>query len=199
MRLVGKSRYSSRATATMAGGGRYRYDAQRTMLRVARWQATASAAQRRSPGMSNSRNNRVQYRCSFCGKGQEEVRRLIAGPGAVYICDECVELCREIIDEEEAPAAKRVPSISRIPTPKTHLRAAQPVRHRPGARQEDALRRRLQPLQAHQRRDAGRRRRRAAEEQHPAGRPDRLRQDAAGADAGPASSMCPSPSPTPPR
>jgi ATP-dependent Clp protease ATP-binding subunit ClpX len=68
--------------------------------------------------MSNSRNNRVQYRCSFCGKGQEEVRRLIAGPGAVYICDECVDLCREIIDEEEAPAAKPAPSFSRIPTPK---------------------------------------------------------------------------------
>jgi ATP-dependent Clp protease ATP-binding subunit ClpX len=68
--------------------------------------------------MSNSRNNRVQYRCSFCGKGQEEVRRLIAGPGAVYICDECVDLCREIIDEEEVPAAKPTPSFSRIPTPK---------------------------------------------------------------------------------
>src|SRR5687768_10412994 len=68
--------------------------------------------------MSNSRNNRVQYRCSFCGKGQEEVRRLIAGPGADYICDECVDLCREIIDEEEVPAAKPAPSFSRIPTPK---------------------------------------------------------------------------------
>ncbi|MCC6627488.1 MAG: ATP-dependent Clp protease ATP-binding subunit ClpX [Chloroflexi bacterium] len=68
--------------------------------------------------MSNSRNNRVQYRCSFCGKGQEEVRRLIAGPGAVYICDECVDLCREIIDEEEVPAAKPAPSFSRIPTPR---------------------------------------------------------------------------------
>jgi ATP-dependent Clp protease ATP-binding subunit ClpX len=68
--------------------------------------------------MSNSRNNRVQYRCSFCGKGQEEVRRLIAGPGAVYICDECVDLCREIIDEEEVPATKPAPSFGRIPTPK---------------------------------------------------------------------------------
>jgi ATP-dependent Clp protease ATP-binding subunit ClpX len=46
------------------------------------------------------------------------VRRLIAGPGAVYICDECVDLCREIIDEEEVPAAKPAPSFSRIPTPK---------------------------------------------------------------------------------
>ena len=50
--------------------------------------------------MAGNRSNRVQYHCSFCGKNQDQVRRLIAGPGAVYICDECVELCREIIDEE---------------------------------------------------------------------------------------------------
>lgn len=39
-------------------------------------------------------------RCSFCGKGQKEVKKLIAGPG-VYICDECIELCNDIIDEEK--------------------------------------------------------------------------------------------------
>ncbi len=50
--------------------------------------------------MAGNRTNRVQYHCSFCGKNQDQVRRLIAGPGAVYICDECVDLCREIIDEE---------------------------------------------------------------------------------------------------
>jgi ATP-dependent Clp protease ATP-binding subunit ClpX len=38
-------------------------------------------------------------KCSFCGKSQEQVRKLIAGPG-VYICDECVDLCNEILDEE---------------------------------------------------------------------------------------------------
>jgi len=38
-------------------------------------------------------------RCSFCGKDQHQVERLIAGP-AVYICDECVELCAEILAEE---------------------------------------------------------------------------------------------------
>ena len=38
-------------------------------------------------------------RCSFCGKAQEEVRKIVAGPG-VYICDECIELCKDIIDEE---------------------------------------------------------------------------------------------------
>src|ERR1700716_961474 len=40
-----------------------------------------------------------QLKCSFCGKSQEQVRKLIAGPG-VYICDECIELCNEIIEEE---------------------------------------------------------------------------------------------------
>lgn len=40
-----------------------------------------------------------QVKCSFCGKQQEQVRRIIAGPG-VYICDECIELCQEIIDED---------------------------------------------------------------------------------------------------
>ncbi len=44
-------------------------------------------------------DDKKQPKCSFCGKTQEQVRRLVAGPG-VYICDECVELCQEIIDED---------------------------------------------------------------------------------------------------
>lgn len=40
-----------------------------------------------------------QLKCSFCGKDQESVRKLVAGPG-VYICDECIELCTEIVEEE---------------------------------------------------------------------------------------------------
>ncbi len=68
--------------------------------------------------MAGSKNPRVQYRCSFCGKSQEQVHRLIAGPGGVYICDECIDLCQEIIAEEQAtPAATRLP-ITKIPTPK---------------------------------------------------------------------------------
>lgn len=51
-------------------------------------------------------------KCSFCGKSQEQVRKLIAGPG-VYICDECVDLCNEILDEElldsSGPAPQPVP------------------------------------------------------------------------------------------
>ncbi len=71
-----------------------------------------------SGGMNTTRGGRVHYRCSFCNKGQEEVRRLIAGPNQVYICDECVQLCREIIEEEE-PATPRIePSFAGIPTPR---------------------------------------------------------------------------------
>jgi ATP-dependent Clp protease ATP-binding subunit ClpX len=44
-------------------------------------------------------DDKKQVKCSFCGKSQEQVKRLVAGPG-VYICDECIELCSEIIDEE---------------------------------------------------------------------------------------------------
>ena len=61
----------------------------------------------------------MHYRCSFCNKGQEEVRRLIAGPNQVYICDECVQLCREIIEEEEPQVQQRQqPSLTRTPAPK---------------------------------------------------------------------------------
>ncbi len=47
--------------------------------------------------MENKDNNKLS--CTFCGKGQEDVRKLIAGP-SVYICDECVDLCNDIIEEE---------------------------------------------------------------------------------------------------
>ena len=69
--------------------------------------------------MANNKGTpRVQYRCSFCGKSQEQVHRLIAGPGGVYICDECIDLCREIIEEEQASAPKQKLPITKIPPPK---------------------------------------------------------------------------------
>jgi DNA-binding transcriptional MerR regulator len=45
------------------------------------------------------------YQCSFCGKDNAEVRRMIAGPSGVFICDECVAKCNEIIAREDAKAA----------------------------------------------------------------------------------------------
>ena len=65
-----------------------------------------------------SRGDAPEYQCSFCGKNQDQVERLIAGPGAVYICDECVELCRELIDEEASVSPRAKGAIAEVLTPK---------------------------------------------------------------------------------
>src|SRR5580765_878797 len=67
--------------------------------------------------VANMKGTRMPYRCSFCGKSQDQVQRLIAGPGGVYICDECVELCREIIEEEQSSTKPRA-TTGKIPTPR---------------------------------------------------------------------------------
>ena len=54
--------------------------------------------------------NEENYRCSFCGKTQKQVHRLISGPNGAYICDECVDICLDIInehDEEETETDER--------------------------------------------------------------------------------------------
>src|SRR3954452_16053151 len=51
--------------------------------------------------MARPTDSNEQLLCSFCGKSQKQVRKLNAGPG-VYICDECIDLCNEIIEEELA-------------------------------------------------------------------------------------------------
>src|SRR5664279_1360432 len=56
-------------------------------------------------------------KCSFCGKSQKQVQQLIAGPG-VYICDECVELCNEIIEERLAESGEEAVSEFDLPKPK---------------------------------------------------------------------------------
>ena len=72
---------------------------------------------------STTRGSRLQYNCSFCGKNQDQVKRLIAGPGAVYICDECVDLCQEIINEEATGNAKTAKgSANKISTPQEVVR-----------------------------------------------------------------------------
>ncbi len=75
--------------------------------------------------MTRSRNSgsRGAYVCSFCGRGQDEVQRLIAGPGTVFICDECVALCSAIIAEETeqqmaAPRRNAPPGPARLPAPR---------------------------------------------------------------------------------
>ena len=60
--------------------------------------------------MATTRGTRGQYHCSFCGKAQTEVKTLVAGPG-VFICDECVHLCRPIIKKKNKPTTQEVPSL----------------------------------------------------------------------------------------
>jgi ATP-dependent Clp protease ATP-binding subunit ClpX len=65
---------------------------------------------------SGSKGPKVPYRCSFCGKSQEQVRKLIAGQG-VYICDECINLCQEIIEEEMLETPRPKQAASKLPNP----------------------------------------------------------------------------------
>jgi len=66
---------------------------------------------------AGSKGPKVPYRCSFCGKSQEQVRKLIAGQG-VYICDECINLCQEIIEEELLEQPKVRPQAAKLPNPR---------------------------------------------------------------------------------
>src|SRR5437660_8887665 len=69
--------------------------------------------------MAKQEKAEAQLRCSFCGKGREEVRKLIAGP-TVYICDECVDLCNDIIAEDLEEKQEAVSS--KLPKPKEIMR-----------------------------------------------------------------------------
>ncbi len=67
--------------------------------------------------MTTGKTPKVPYRCSFCGKSQEQVRKLIAGQG-VYICDECINLCQEIIEEELLEQPRQKPAAAKLPAPR---------------------------------------------------------------------------------
>lgn len=72
---------------------------------------------RRGSGSGTRRSGTSQF-CSFCNREQDEVNRLIAGPNSVYICDECVDLCKEILAEEEVPAPRPQGFGARVLPPK---------------------------------------------------------------------------------
>src|SRR5487761_1939762 len=72
--------------------------------------------------MTTTKTPKVPYRCSFCGKSQEQVRKLIAGQG-VYICDECINLCQEIIEEELLEQPRQKPATEKLPSPR-HIKDA---------------------------------------------------------------------------
>src|ERR1700694_545918 len=65
----------------------------------------------------NEREDRRRYtRCSFCGKGQDQVRKLVAGPG-VYICDQCIDLCQEVLEEDNRSTTTKRGKPGTIPNP----------------------------------------------------------------------------------
>ena len=129
--------------------------------------------------MARPTDTNEQLLCSFCGKSQRQVKKLIAGPG-VYICDECIDLCNEIIDEELAAPAQL--DLDNLPRP----REIYAVLNDYVVGQEEAKRTLSVAVYNHYKRiqmQAGDEDDRALEVQHPAARADRLRQDAARPDA----------------
>jgi ATP-dependent Clp protease ATP-binding subunit ClpX len=68
--------------------------------------------------MTEREDRRRYTRCSFCGKGQDQVRKLVAGPG-VYICDLCIDLCQEVLEEDNRSGTSKKTKTGFIPNPKT--------------------------------------------------------------------------------
>ena len=86
--------------------------------------------------------------CSFCRKSYRDVGPLVEGPGDVYICGECIDLCQSILDQERRRRGTGKLPFTKVPAPRRDRPPIGRVRHRAGARQEGAGRRRPQPLQA---------------------------------------------------
>ena len=140
-------------------------------------------------------------RCSFCHKSQDAVAKLISSPSdypRAYICDECVAVCNSILEDDRTatPAAADPQPVAKAAGSEELPRR---ICDRPGADEEKAGRRRLQPLQAHLHEPPAHQRWRGADKvQHPA---DRARQAPARRclrKHWPRCSMCPLPSSTPP-
>jgi excisionase family DNA binding protein len=107
-RTVGEYVREGRLKALQLGGG---WKISASALRAFVRDQTLDPAQQKyleqaapviAPEQRNRFGKRPVYKCSFCGKSQDQVRRLIAGPGGVYICDACIALCNKIIAEETA-------------------------------------------------------------------------------------------------
>ena len=81
--------------------------------------------------------DRSLARCSFCGRHSSEVRRMIAGPGAAYICDDCLDLCNEILHDatpfsaQALELASRPPVVVAAPQPQAQERPSSPTRNAP--------------------------------------------------------------------
>ena len=138
-------------------------------------------------------------KCSFCGKSQKQVKKLIAGPG-VYICDECIDLCNEIIEEELAETSEL--GLEELPKPHEIFDFLEEyVIGQEAAKKALAVAvyNHYKRIQAGEPAAQGRRADRDREVQHPA---DRARPAAARPTSrrpSPRCSTCRSPSPTRPR
>ena len=75
--------------------------------------------------MPNDRDNEI--RCSFCGKTQDEVTRLVEGPG-VYICDNCIEFCNALLSDDEEGRTKKRKSWMNTLSGRTRLKKRLPLR-----------------------------------------------------------------------
>ena len=122
--------------------------------------------------------------CSFCRKSYRDVGPLVEGPGDVYICGECIELCQSILEQERRRRGTNKQLFTKVPTPREIV--TQLDEYVIG--QEHAKKVLAVAVHSHYKRLmlGGRRLgRRNRQVEHPADRPDRLRQDAAGPHAGP--------------
>ena len=60
----------------------------------------------------SGRSETGELHCSFCTKSQHDVKKLVAGPAMVFICDECIALCAEIVREDRASAEEGTPTVN---------------------------------------------------------------------------------------
>ena len=126
-----------------------------------------------------------KIRCSFCGKSQEQVRKMIAGTGNnVFICDECIELCSEILEEELGPEGEEAPDFAGINLLKP--KEIKEFLDQYVVGQEEAKKVLSVAVYNHYKRITSQRgiRHRAPEEQYPDVRPHRLWKDLPGPDPG---------------
>ena len=88
--------------------------------------SNAATAEIATPQVGSTTVRSKTLYCSFCFKSQHEVRELVAGPGSIFICDECVELCNEIIAIGPKSKSKKSLSIEDLPTERL-LERLQPI------------------------------------------------------------------------